>query len=234
MKDKILELIRRNRISSVEVADALGKTGVIDGLAPLNPGHFVAGELWYAATWLDSNWPLHEQLQRMPRDMVVFVDGIQCEGRALFGDLVAKTICLYGGARGILVDGLVRDVHRLRKENYPLWCRGRSPLGCHNRNVSPSPEIETKVAARRAELQGAIVVADDSGYTLIEASRQTPELYGHLEYIELQEDIWYYCIDTLKLSTYDTVCRKIYLEQPDILPQVLRDRLLNYRNKLES
>ena len=36
MKNKILNLIRKNRISSVELADALGKKGVIDGLMPLN------------------------------------------------------------------------------------------------------------------------------------------------------------------------------------------------------
>ena len=33
MKEKIIELIKKNRISSVEVADALGKTGVIEGFS---------------------------------------------------------------------------------------------------------------------------------------------------------------------------------------------------------
>jgi peptide-methionine (S)-S-oxide reductase len=32
------------------------------------------------------------------------------------------------------------------------------------------------------------------------------ELLSKLEFIELQEDIWYYCIDTLKWSTYKTIC----------------------------
>lgn len=234
MKNKLLDLIRKNRISSVEVADALGKTGEIDGLMPLNPGNYVAGEIWYAATWSNSNWPLHEQLQDMPADVVVFIEGIQCDDRALFGDLVAKTVCLYGSARGILVDGLVRDVHRLRKENYPIWCKGRSPLGCFNNDISPTPEIEAYVNSRSKTLKGAIVVADDSGYTIIEQSWQTQELYDKLEFIELQEDIWYFCIDTLKLSTYDTICKKVYLKQLDILPFALQEKLMAYKEKSES
>ena len=197
-------------------------------MIPLNPGNFVAGEVWYIATWLDSNWPLHEQLNNMPRDVVVYVDGIQCDGRALFGDLVAKTTCLYGSARGLLVNGLVRDVHRLRKENYPIWCEGRSPLGCYNTDVLPTDEIKRIVEKRKKEFKDAIVVADDSGYALIESSKQTQELYDRLEFIELQEDIWYFCIDTLKLSTYETICQKVYLTQPDILPESLRSRLINY------
>ena len=29
-----------------------------------------------------------------------------------------------------------------------------------------------------------------------------------LHFIELQEDIWFYCLDTLKWSTYKTICKK--------------------------
>jgi len=234
MKSELLKLIRKNRISSVEVADALGKKGVIEGLAPLNPGNYIAGEIWYTATWDNSNWPLHEQLQEMPSDVVVYVEGIRCEERALFGDLVAKTVCLYGGARGLLVDGFVRDVHRLRKENYPIWCKGRSPLGCYNNNVLPTPETQAYVSSRRKVLNGALVVADDSGYTMIEPLRQNQELYDRLEFIELQEDIWYFCVDTLKLSTYETICKKVYLEKPDILPPALREKLMAYNEKYKS
>ncbi len=231
MRNKLLNLIRKNRISSVEVADALDKQGVIDGLASLNPGNYVAGEIWYAATWGNSNWPLHEQLQSMPTDVVVFIEGIDCEGRALIGDLVAKTTCLYGGALGILVEGLVRDAHRLRKENYPIWCKGSSPLGCFNNDVPITPDLKNYINERRNELNGALVVADDSGYSIIEKSRQTQELFDKLEFIELQEDIWYFCIDTLKLSTYDTICNKVYLDKPEILPENMKQKLKKYYDK---
>ncbi len=32
MKEKIIDYIRKNRVSSTEVADALGKTGAVDGV----------------------------------------------------------------------------------------------------------------------------------------------------------------------------------------------------------
>lgn len=37
-------------------------------------------------------------------------------------------------------------------------------------------------------------------------------LIHKLQFIEFQEDIWFYCMDTLKMSTYDIVCKKRYLQ----------------------
>ena len=42
----IINLIKRNRISSVEVSDAIGKKGVIKGL-PNSAKQFVVGEVKY-------------------------------------------------------------------------------------------------------------------------------------------------------------------------------------------
>ena len=43
--EKILDYLVRNRVSTTEVADALGKTGVLPGLIPVNRGHYRAGKL---------------------------------------------------------------------------------------------------------------------------------------------------------------------------------------------
>lgn len=95
MRNEILDTIRTNRISSVEVADALGKKGVLPGIQPLNTGKFVAAEVFYTCTWAESNWPLHEQVQSIPANRFVYVDAIGCDGRAIFGDIVAKWLMLY-------------------------------------------------------------------------------------------------------------------------------------------
>ena len=141
---------------------------------------------------------------------------------------MSKSMMLYQGARAVIVNGYLRDVHRLKKENYPLWCKGASPVGCFNRDVPVTPELEAYRSTRQAELAGAILVADDSGCTVIPADQQTEELFEKLEFIELQEDIWYFCIDTLKLSTYETICEKVYLKHPELLPDALRDRLAKF------
>lgn len=225
MRDELLDLIRRNRISTVEVADALGKTGVLTGISSLNPGHFVAGEVFYTCAWDESNWSLHEQIQELPEHSMVFVDTFRCAEHAPFGDLVTKYLVLYRRAAGIVVEGHVRDAHRLRKERYPLWCKGVTPLGCYNRQVEQDQEVAEYLERRRTKFDGAILIADDSGCTLIEANQQTRELYEALEATELREDIWYFCIDTLKLSTFDAVCRQVYRHHDELLPETLRDRV---------
>lgn len=221
MSSPILELIKNNRISSVEVSDALGKTGVLAGISALNPGHFIVGPVFYTCAFDESNWPLHEQIQEVPRGSIVLVDAIDCGDRAVFGDIVSKYLLLYQGAAGIVVNGLVRDAHRLRKENYPIWSKGITPLGCFNRNVTPSKNVAEHVRSRKKYFQDALLVADDSGCTVITRSDQESGIINALQRIEMQEDIWYFCVDVLKMSTYDTICLKDYLKNPKLLPQAM-------------
>jgi 4-hydroxy-4-methyl-2-oxoglutarate aldolase len=221
----IISLIKKNRISSVEVADALGKKGVIEGMMPLAKGKFVVGVVQYIYGHSETNWPIHEQGQYLNEGGVLFVDTFECNSKAAFGDIVAKYFILYKSMDGIVVNGLLRDLHTLVKENYPMWCMGITPLGCFNKKVEPSAEILAAAEKRKAYFEDGIMVCDDSGCTFIEKELINDDTFKKLNFIELQEDIWYYCIDTLKWSTYKTICEKAYLVERDVLPTVLRKRM---------
>jgi 4-hydroxy-4-methyl-2-oxoglutarate aldolase len=228
LKAEIIDLIERNRISTVEISDALGKTGVLPELTPLVGGKFVVGEVQYVYGFNESNWSIHEQVHHIKEGGVVFVDTFDCKDKAAFGELVGKYLILYKRIKGVIVNGYLRDVHSLKKESWPLWCKGITPLGCHNKEVELTKEIEEKVKIRKELLHGSILVADDSGVTIIEKSIITEETKKKLEFIEIQEDIWFYCIDTLKWSTYETVCLKKYLTQKEVLPPPLQDKLKEF------
>lgn len=228
--DKILDLLIRNQISSVETADALDKTGIVENIYAMNPGHFVAGKVHYVYSYNESNWPLHEQIQDIPEGRILFVDLFDCGDRAIFGDIVCKYLALYKRTKAIVVNGRLRDAHRLRKENYPIWLTGVTPKGCFNTKVDPSTELLEKVNQRKKLFNESLMVCDDSGITHISNERMTEETYSRLEFIELQEDIWYYCTDTLKWSTFETICLKKYLSDLDILPKSIRERLEKYIN----
>lgn len=228
MKEKIIEIIKKNRISSVEVADALGKVGVFSGPELLGQGKHVVGEVQYIYGHSKSNWPIHEQGENVKEGGILFVDTIQCGEHAAFGDIVAKYFLLYKQIDGLVVNGLMRDAHTLRKENYPLWCNGTTPLGCYNRKVEETDEIRDHVKRWREYLEGSIMICDDSGCTVIEKDKINEDTYKKLEFIELQEDIWFYCLDTLKWSTYKIVCEKAYLKDKSVLPEILRERLERY------
>lgn len=225
LSEKSVDLIESNRISSTEVADALDKTGVIEGLQPVNPGRHVAGIIHYVYTHDESNWALHEQIQNVPENCILYVDTFNCDNKAIFGDLVSKYLILYKRVKGIVVMGKMRDIPDIKKYSFPIWCTGYSPLGCYNRNVPVSDDIKTIAAQRAKELNGGIIVCDDSGCTLIKSDLVNEDTFSRLELIELQEDIWGFCINTLKWSTYDTVCLKKYLTNPEVLPDVLKDKV---------
>jgi 4-hydroxy-4-methyl-2-oxoglutarate aldolase len=225
LTEKTIDLIESNRISSTEVADALGKSGVVPDLLPINPGRHVVGVLHYVYCFDESNWPLHEQIREIPANCFLYVDTFNCNDKAIFGDIVSKYLVLYQKAKGIVVQGKMRDIPDLRKYSYPIWCKGYSPLGCYNKPVDASPEILKTTKERAAKMNGSIVVCDDSGCTIIDRELINEDTYSRLELIELQEDIWGFCINTLKWNTYDTVCLKKYLTNPEVLPEVLRDKV---------
>lgn len=211
IKEKIIDYIKRNRVSTTEVADCLGKSGAIDGVLPLNPHHFIVGEIQYLYAIQDSNWTVHEDLDTEPvSDKVVMIDGLDVHGRAIIGDIVSKYILLYLGNRAIVCTGKMRDAHILLKENYPIWCTGVSPVGCFNKQVDKGEFID-KIEKKKKLYQGAIAVCDDSGVVIITKEYITEDFYNKLVAIEEQEDIWYDCIDRRKWSTYRTICLKEYL-----------------------
>jgi len=228
IKTQIINLIERNRISSVEVADALGKTGVINGPGILTPGKFCVGEVQYIYGHSETNWPIHEQGEKLRDGGILFVDTFECNDKAAFGDLVSKYFILYKRMQGLVVNGLIRDAHTLRKENYAIWSLGTTPLGCSNVNIESPPHVVEEAKKKKQYFEGSIMVCDDSGCTMIAKEMITEETLKKLEFMELQEDIWYYCLDTLKWSTYETICLKKYLTDKSVLPSVLIEKLEEY------
>lgn len=213
INEKIINYITKNRVSTTEVADCLGKAGVVENVLPLNRGHFAVGEIQYLYAIQDSNWSVHEDLDVMPTtDKIIFIDAIDVHGRAIIGDIVSKYILLYMGNKAIVCTGKMRDAHYLIKENYPIWCNGVSPVGCFNKPVNRA-EFDQIIEERKKRFQNTIAVCDDSGVVVIPHNQITEEFYNKLVEIELQEDIWYDCIDRRKWSTYKTICLKEYLKQ---------------------
>lgn len=206
--EKTIELIRRNRISTTEVADALGKTGLLDPrIVPINARKFAVGKVRYIAAFNGSNWHAHRLIQDVMPDEMVLVEGVNCEGRAIFGELVSKFVLLYRQAAGIVVKGSVRDVSNLIKEGYSIWACGKTPIGCVNADCGFDDSYFT---AQRQKYDGGLMVADDSGVIFVSRNEINADFYDKLIAIEEQEDRWFDAIDRLKLTTFETVCLRKY------------------------
>lgn len=212
IKQRIIEYVKRNRVSSTEVADCLGKTGAIEGVSAVNRGHFAVGPVRYVYAHSETNWPIHEQVRDVQPGEVVVMDGIDVKGRALVGELVSKFILLYREAAAVVSLEKLRDANDLIKNNYAVWCAGFTPVGCFNVEKPETDEVRRIVSERKARYDGAVAVCDDTGVVLIPQSELTEEFYEKLVRIEEQEDVWFNCIDFRKWDTFDTVCLKRYRE----------------------
>lgn len=215
-KGMIIDYLSRNRVSTTEVADCLGKSGAIPDLMPCNHGFYKAGEISWVYTYEDSNWPLHEQIQEITDDRIVFVDTLGCEKRAIFGELVSKYLLLYHQSRAVVVNGKMRDAAALIRQNWPIWCSGYTPVGCFNRE--PENDIDEEWKRSHKEMyDGAIAVCDDCGVVVIPKDVISKEFLDKLYQIEDQEDIWFDRLDHYKENTFDIVCKKKYLEDDNYM-----------------
>lgn len=211
--EKIIDIIKRNRICTAEVSDVLGKEGLFEHAGALNRGHFKVGRVLYAPIVGESNWHLHKAIEDAPNDVIVLIDDLGSGGRAGFGELVAKYLLLYRQSAAIVTNGYARDAHALIKENYPIWSKGVTPIGCFNTEVPMDGALEQTVAERKALFESSIMVCDDSGVVMIPEVRIDDALYEKLAGIEELEDIWFDCIDRRKWSTFETVCLKRYTNE---------------------
>lgn len=212
---KIIDEIYINRISTTEVADCLGKKGVLPQVFPLNQHKFSVGRVMLVYAYNESNYELHQQLEKVELDTIVLVETYNVNERAVFGDLVSKFLCLYKRVAGIVVNGYMRDTHKLLKNDYPIWCKGSTPIGCFN--IQNTHEMDSKTLKKWSDYySGSIAVCDDSGVVIIPKSEINLEFLEKLDHIEKQEDIWYYCVDQKKWSTYETVCLKKYMSDENI------------------
>lgn len=211
LKDKIIDYIKRNRVSSTEIADCLGKSGSVFNANAVNKGHFAVGNVFYVYTCNGTNWDVHEQIQKVNDNDIVFIEAFDNLDKAIFGDLVSKYLLLYKQAGAIITNGLLRDAPRLIKENWKIWCKGFNPVGYKNEKIELTFDQITKIGIQKEKYHGAIAVCDDTGVVIIPKEYHTEEFLKKIEFMEHQEDIWLECIDRKRYSTFETVCLKKYL-----------------------
>ena len=230
--EQIIDFCISNRVSTTEVADALGKAGVIPKVQPITPNKFCVGPVRAVFTANCSNYSVHEQIRDVQKGEVVIIFAHNCDNRAIIGDLISKYILLYKGAAAIVVIGMVRDAARLRREGYAIWAEGVTPLGCFNTPADPYPkDLQEEIMNNFA---GGVAVCDDGGVTVIPKASLTDDMLNRLNRIEMQEDIWFFCLDTLKWDTKKIVCDKAYLTEQNLLSSIHIQQLNELRESLEN
>lgn len=209
--ERIIATLRCNRISTVEVADCMEKSGLFENAFPTQKGLYKVGMVKWVYAANNSNWSIHEQIRNVQGREVLMIEAYNCEKRAMIGALVSKYVLLYQQAEAIISNELFRDLNDIYKENYPIWCKGYTPIGCFNKEVENPPTEWIK--EHHDKYQNSIAVCDDNGVVIIPKEYHTEDFLDKLEWIEEQEDKWFDCLDRSKMNTFEIVCLKKYSQQ---------------------
>ena len=160
------------------VADALDRLGFRDqtldpAIRPLRPGMSVTGRIVPVVIAASSEIPDEPYTGEMdaldslhPGEVPLLV--VDPATRAASWGELFSCAALGRGARGAIVDGLVRDARQIAELGFPLFCRGFSPLDTLGRAEVTAIGDTVVVGDVRVE-PGDYVIGDEDGIVVIPA-----------------------------------------------------------------
>lgn len=144
--EHVLALCERlEKIYTPSVADILDDMGYMNqamhaGFSPIMPGIAIAGPAFTLdeaktrkSQRLDDYDPefvakvLSDIFGNMEKGQVVCVNTNGFHGAGAFGELMSTTCKYYGGVKGAVVDGPIRDISRILEIEFPVWAKGNIP-----------------------------------------------------------------------------------------------------------
>jgi len=171
--DATVEAFRQ--LDTASVSDAMDKLGLPAGCLGITPvvhGVKFAGRAFtvkYRLCGAVERGTVGDFLDDVPPGQVVVIDNAGRTDCTVWGDIMT-TLAHRKGVAGTVIDGVCRDVPKIRELAYPIFSRGCFMMTGKDRVELEALNVPVNVALRQVR-PGDIVLGDDSGVVVVPASR---------------------------------------------------------------
>ncbi|MCG7343405.1 RraA family protein [Sporosarcina sp. ACRSL] len=166
-------------LPTTSISDALnGLTNMDAAIKPLQEEYRVAGRAFTVQMPVGDNLVVLKAIREAQPGDILVIDAKGDTYRAIAGDFVlgmAQTL----GIKGIVVDGVIRDIVGAKKLNFPVFCKGTTVAAS---GKAGEGAVQVPISCGGVTVQpGDIIVGDADGVVVIPQSKEEEVLKKALD-----------------------------------------------------